>query len=224
MHSLSVKNKAKKEFMHTHFTEKILEKLRDQLVDIYGDGSTYKGVITAHQLIDMARYVPREEQEAVRNNIPSIRDFVELAKREPSALFLINVLKDDTVIVEDMLIPWDKVGSAVAVYKELEKRDLYPDEVTLAVELDTEGKRTFISPLILEDRFLAPLLKEIYKDYEVPKKEKEEGSESLMFLTPWHDIMYTDVFSAKEKEYRLTRKEFEKLLSKGKVYIRFWWD
>jgi len=123
-----------------------------------------------------------------------------------------------------MLILWDKVEFAKAVYKELEKRDLHPDEVSLAVELDAEGKRTFISPLILEDKFLAPLLKEIYEDYEVPKKEEEDGKESLMFVKPWHDIMYTDVFSVKGKEYRVTRKEFEALLAKGKVYIRFWWD
>jgi predicted AlkP superfamily pyrophosphatase or phosphodiesterase len=129
------------------------------------------------------------------------------------------------VIVEDMLIPWDKVEFAIAVYKELEKRDLHPNEVSLAVELDAEGKRTFISPLIIfENKFLAPLLKEIYKDYEVPKKEEEDGKESLMFVVPWYDIMYTDVFSVKEEEYRLTRKEFEALLAKGKVYIRFWWD
>jgi hypothetical protein len=207
-----------------HFTEKVLETLRGQLVDIQGDGSTYKGVITSQQLVEVARLLPKEELEVVVNNIPPIKDFVELAKREPSTLFLIEVLMGVGVTVEDMLIPWDKVEFAKAVYKELEKRDLYPDEVSLAVELDAEGKRTFISPLILEDKFLAPLLKEIYEDYEVPKKEEEDGKESLMFVVPWYDIMYTDVFSVKGKEYSLTRKEFEALLTKGKAYIRFWWD
>jgi len=128
------------------------------------------------------------------------------------------------VTVEDMLIPWDKGEFAKAVYKELKQRDLHPDMVSLAVELDAEGKRTYLSPLILEDKFLAPLLKEIYEDFEVPKKEEEDGKESLMFVKPWRDIMYTDVFSVKGKEYRVTRKEFEALLAKGKVYIRFWWD
>ena len=207
-----------------HFTEKVVETLRDQLVDIQGDGGIYKGVITSQQLVEVARLLPKEELEVVVNNIPPIKDFVELAKREPSTLFLIEVLMGVGVTVEDMLIPWDKVEFAKAVYKELEKRDLHPDEVSLAVELDAEGKRTFISPLILEDKFLAPLLKEIYEDYEVPKKEEEDGKESLMFVKPWHDIMYTDVFSVKGKEYRVTRKEFEALLAKGKVYIRFWWD
>jgi len=207
-----------------HFTEKVVEAIRGQLVDIHGDGGTYKGVITSQQLIEVAKLLPKEELEVVVNNIPPIKDFAELAKREPSILFLIEVLMGVGVTVEDMLIPWDKVEFAIAVYKELEKRDLHPDEVSLAVELDVEGRRTFVSPLILEDKILAPLLKEIYEDFEVPKKEEEDGKESLMFVKPWHDIMYTDVFSVKEKEYRLTREEFEALLTKGKAYIRFWWD
>ena len=207
-----------------HFTEKVVEAIRGQLVDIHGDGGTYKGVITSQQLIEVAKLLPKEELEVVVNNIPPIKDFAELAKREPSILFLIEVLMGVGLTVEDMLIPWDKVEFAIAVYKELEKRDLHPDEVSLAVELDVEGRRTFVSPLILEDKFLAPLLKEIYEDFEVPKKEEEERKESLIFVKPWHDIMYTDVFSVKEKEYSLTRKEFEALLTKGKAYIRFWWD
>jgi hypothetical protein len=207
-----------------HFTEKVLEMLRGQLVDVSGNGATYKGVITSQQLVEVAKPLPKEELEVVVNNIPPIKDFAELAKREPSILFLIEVLMGVSVTVEDMLIPWDKVEFAIAVYKELEKRDLHPDEVSLAVELDVEGRRTFVSPLILEDKFLAPLLKEIYEDFEVPKKEEEDGKESLMFVKPWRDIMYTDVFSVKGKEYRVTRKEFEALLAKGKVYIRFWWD
>jgi hypothetical protein len=207
-----------------HFTEKVLETLRGHIVDIHGDGGTYKGVITSQQLVEVAKLLPKEELEVVVNNIPPIKDFAELAKREPSTLFLIEVLMGVGVTVEDMLIPWDKVEFAKAVYKELKKQDLHPDEVSLAVELDAEGKRTFISPLILEDKFLAPLLKEIYKDYEVPKNEEEDGKESLMFVKPWRDIMFTDVFSVKGKEYRLTRKEFEELLARGKVYIRFWWD
>jgi len=207
-----------------HFTEKVVEAIRGQLVDIHGDRGTYKGVITSQQLIEVAKLLPKEELEVVVNNIPPIKDFAELAKREPSILFLIEVLMGVGVTVEDMLIPWDKVEFAIAVYKELEKRDLHPDEVSLAVELDVEGGRTFVSPLILEDKILAPLLKEIYEDYEVPKKEEENGKESLMFVKPWRDIMYTDVFSVKGKEYSLTRKEFEALLAKGKVYIRFWWD
>ncbi|AJB42077.1 hypothetical protein TCARB_1029 [Thermofilum adornatum 1505] len=207
-----------------HFTEKVLETLRGQLVDIHGDGGTYKGVITSQQLIEVARLLPKEELEVVVNNIPPIKDFAELAKREPSILFLIEVLMGVGVTVEDMLIPWDKVEFAIAVYKELKKRDLHPDEVSLAVELDVEGRRTFVSPLILEDKILAPLLKEIYEDFEVPKKEEEDGKESLMFVKPWRDIMYTDVFSVKGKEYSLTREEFEAILAKGKVYIRFWWD
>ncbi|NAZ25466.1 MAG: hypothetical protein GU357_06890 [Thermofilum sp.] len=207
-----------------HFTEKVLETLRGQLVDVSGNEATYKGVITAQQLVEVAKLLPKEELEVVVNNIPPIKDFAELAKREPSILFLIEVLMGVSVTVEDMLIPWDKVEFAIAVYKELEKRDLHPDEVSLAVELDVEGRRTFVSPLILEDKFLASLLKEIYEDFEVPKKEEEDGKESLMFVKPWRDIMYTDVFSVKGKEYRVTRKEFEALLAKGKVFIRFWWD
>jgi len=88
-----------------HFTEKVVEVLRDQLVDVTGHGTYYRGVITAQQLVEIAKLPPKEELEELVNEIPPIKDFVELAKREPSALFLIHVHVGDCVIVDSMLVP-----------------------------------------------------------------------------------------------------------------------
>lgn len=199
-----------------HFTEKVLETLRGQLVDVSGNGATYKGVISAQQLVEVAKFLPKEELEVVVNSIPPIKDFVELAKREPSTLFLVNVLMDECVIVEGMLIPWDKVEFAKAVIRELKKRHLHPDEIYPAVELEAEGRRTFIAPLIVECKLVGSLLKEIDEDFE----ESEEEGDS-MFVAPWYDIL-DDMLTG--KEYKLTHKEFEELVTKGKAYIMFWWD
>ena len=46
-----------------HFTEKVVEVLRDQLVDVIGRGTYYRGVITAQQLVEVARLIPKEELE-----------------------------------------------------------------------------------------------------------------------------------------------------------------
>ena len=197
-----------------HFTEKVVEVLRDQLVDVTGHGTYYKGVITAQQLVEVAKFLPKEELEELVNNIPPLKDFVELAKREPSVLFFIHVHVGDCVIVEGMLVPWDKIEFAKAVIGELKKRHLHPDEVSPVVQPNTEGRRTFIALLIVESKFIHPLIKEIDPDYE-ESEEEEEGN--LMFTTPWEDIVT-------EKEFRLTRKDFEELLAKGKGYIMLWWD
>ena len=192
-----------------HFTEKVVEVLRDQLVDVTGHGTYYRGVITAQQLVEVASFLPKEELEDLVNNIPPIKDFAELAKREPSTLFLIHVHVGDCVIVEGMLVPWDKIEFAKAVIRELKERRFNPNMVSPVVELDTEGRMTFIAPLIVE-------IKD--DDYE---EEWDIGNLAslvdLTFVVPWYDI-------SSEKEVRLTRRDFEALLAKGKVYIRLWWD
>jgi hypothetical protein len=106
-----------------HFTKKIVEVLRGQLVDVTGRRTYYKGVITAQQLVEVAKLLPKEELEELVNNIPPIKDFAELAKRDPSTLFLIHVHVGDCVIVEGMLVPWDKIEFAKAVIKETQKND-----------------------------------------------------------------------------------------------------
>ncbi len=206
--------KAENTSASTHFTEKVVEALRDQLVDVTGHGTYNRGVITAQQLVEVASFLPKEELEDLVNNIPPIKDFAELAKREPSTLFLIHVHVGDCVIVEGMLVPWDKIEFAKAVIRELKERRFNPNTVSPVVELNTEGRRTFIAPLIVESKFIHPLIKEIDPDYE-ENEEEEEGD--LMFTTPWEDIVT-------EKESRLSRRDFEALLANGKVYIRLWWD
>ena len=201
--------KAENTSVSPHFTEKIVEVLRDQLVDVTGRGKYYKGVITAQQLVEIAKFLPKEELEDLVNNIPPIKDFAELAKREPSTLFLIHVHVGDCVIVEGMLVPWDKIEFAKTLIRELKERRLNPNMVSPAVELDTEGRRTFIAPLIVE-------IKD--DDHEDEWNIGNLASlGDLTFLVPWHDI-------SSEKEARLTRRDFEALLAKGKVYIRLWWD
>jgi hypothetical protein len=191
-----------------HFTEKVVDVLRGQLVDVTGHGTYLRGVITAQQLVEVAKLLPKEELEELVNNIPPIKDFVELAKREPSILFLIHVHVGDCVIVEGMLIPWDKIEFAKAVIRDLKKRDLHPDEVYPAVELDTEGGRIFIAPLIFESKD---------DDYEEENLGDLTSVGDLTFAVPWYDI-------STENKVRLTRKDFEALVAKGKGYIRLWWD
>ncbi len=81
--------------------------------------------------------------------------------------------------------------------------------VSPVVELDTESRMTFIAPIIVE-------IKD--DDHE---EEWDKGNlaslGNLTFVVPWYDI-------SSEKEVRLTRRDFEALLAKGKVYIRLWWD
>jgi hypothetical protein len=191
----------------------VVEALRGQFVDVREyvgkRGTYYWGVITAQQLVEVARLLPKEELEVIYNGIPPIKDFVELARREPSTLFLIHVRIGDFVIVEGMLVPWDKMEFAKAVIRELKKRHLHPDEVSPAVELDAGGRRIFITPSIVEDKFVNSLTGDVDDDHE------EEGD--LMFIAPWYDILTM-------KGGRLTRKDFEALVAKGKGYIMLWWD
>jgi hypothetical protein len=201
--------KAENTSVSPHFTEKVIEVLRDQLVDVTGHGTYYKGAITAQQLVEIAKFLPKEELEDLVNNIPPIKDFAELAKREPSTLFLIHVHVGDCVIVEAMLIPWDKKEFAKTLIRELKKRRFNPNMVSPVVELEADGRRTFIAPLIVE-----------IKDDD-DEEEWNIGNLAslgdLTFVVPWYDI-------SSEKEVRLTRRDFEALLAKGKVYIRLWWD
>ena len=115
-------------------------------------GTYYRGVITSQQLVEVAKLLPKEELEDLVNEIPPIKDFVELPKREPSALFLVNVYLDDCVIVDSMLVPWDKIEFAKAVIRELKKRRLNPNMVSPVVDLEADGRRIFISPLIVESK------------------------------------------------------------------------
>jgi hypothetical protein len=132
--------------------EELLKALHEKRAYVTGHGKYYKGVITAQQIVEVARLIPKEELEDLVNEIPPIKDFVELAKREPSALFLVNVYLDDCVIVEGMLIPWDKMEFAKTLIGELKKRRLNPNMVSPVVELEADGRRTFISPLIVESK------------------------------------------------------------------------
>jgi hypothetical protein len=45
-----------------------------------------------------------------------------------------------------MLVPWDKIEFAKAVIRELKERRFNPNMVSPVVELDTEGRMTFIAP------------------------------------------------------------------------------
>jgi len=81
--------------------------------------------------------------------------------------------------------------------------------VSPVVELEADGRRTFISPLIVESKD---------DDHE---DEWDIGNLAslgdLTFVVPWYD-------TSSEKEARLTRRDFEALLAKGKGYIMLWWD
>ena len=206
-----------------HFTEKVLETLRGQLVDIHGDGGTYKGVITAQQLVEVARLIPKEELEEMVNDIPPIKDFVELAKREPSTLFLVNVLMDECVIVEAVLIPIDRAKELVRpLVKKLEKQLLQPDEILPVVEVEREGKKMFVQPPFIGKMFSWPTMAENAgneEEYEYEEEildKVEYGCDELPVV--WDDILTL------EKEVRLTCEEYESLVAKGKAYIMLWWD
>ncbi|AGT35180.1 hypothetical protein N186_04105 [Thermofilum adornatum] len=206
-----------------HFTEKVLETLRSQLVDVSGNGATYKGVITAQQLVEVARLIPKEELEEMVNDIPPIKDFVELAKREPSTLFLVNVLMDECVIVEAVLIPIDRAKELVRpLVKKLEKQLLQPDEILPVVEVEREGKKMFVQPPFIGKMFSWPTMAENAgneEEYEYEEEildKVEYGCDELPVV--WDDILTL------EKEVRLTCEEYESLVAKGKAYIMLWWD
>jgi len=200
-----------------HFTEKVLETLRGQLVDVSGKEATYKGVITAQQLVEVARLIPKEELEEVVNNIPPIKDFVELATREPSTLFLVNVLMDECVIVEAVLIPMDRAKELVRpLVEKLEKQLLQPDEILPVVEVEREGKKMFVQPPFIGKMFSWPTMAESAGNEEEILYKFEYGCDELPVV--WDDILTW------EKEVRLTCEEYESLVAKGKAYIMLWWD
>lgn len=207
-----------------HFTEKVLETLRGQLVDVSGNEATYKGVITAQQLVEMARLIPKEELEEVVNDIPPIKDFVELAKREPSTLFLVNVLMDECVIVEAVLIPMERAKELVRpLVKKLEKQLLQPDEILPVVEVEREGKKMFVQPPFIGKMFSWPTMAENAGNEE----EEYENNEEILYKVEYGcdelPVVWDDILTW-EKEVRLTCEEYESLVAKGKAYIMLWWD
>jgi len=198
-----------------HFTEKAVEALRGRLVDVCGDGTYYKNVITSQQLVEVARLIPKDELEDLVDNIPPIKDFVELAQREPSTLFLINVSIGDNptnnyVIVDAVLIPMDKANELLRpLLGEVGKQDREPEEIFPVVEVEREGREMFVEPPVIGDK-LADSLR-------AGSVEVEEDICNELPVT-WYDILTW------EREVILTCEEYKTLVAKGKAYVMLWWD
>jgi hypothetical protein len=92
------------------FTRKVLEILRlpkHRLFENY-----YSGYVTSSQLIEVSEVLPPENLEERQNFSPRVRDFVEVARAEPKAIFEVYVIpeerEDERLSVEGCWIPSDR--------------------------------------------------------------------------------------------------------------------
>jgi len=107
------------------FTRKVLEMLKLPK----RDHCYYKGRITSAQLIEVAKLLPDLNLNDRQNFGPTVRDFVEVAKREPRAQFEVYVITeprdDERFTVEGVWIPSDRQDLIEFILRQ----GGYPEEV-----------------------------------------------------------------------------------------------
>ena len=77
------------------FTNKIIEKLGDKLRRNPYDKTYYSGVITSQDLLSIASLLPEENLNDRQNYSPALKDFIEVARKEPKALFEVYLITED---------------------------------------------------------------------------------------------------------------------------------
>ena len=95
------------------FTKRVLEYLEDVRAELKCYFHDYcSGVVTAEQLLKIAEMVPPENLEDRQNEAPRFADFLEAARMEPRARFLIYIITDvrpdERVTIDGALIPADR--------------------------------------------------------------------------------------------------------------------
>jgi len=126
------------------FTRKVIEylnleeQMRKWLESIgvkWSPDDYYRGVATAEQLIKVAEMIPKANLRDRQNDSPTFRTFLEVAKREPRALFELYVITevrpDERVTVDGVLIPADRQDLIKYVLKRAlkEPNEMWEEEV-----------------------------------------------------------------------------------------------
>jgi hypothetical protein len=99
------------------FTNKILEYLRERRVEILAEYGIYVTVVNSEQLLEIAGMLPPEQLSDRQNKAPTFGDFVEIAKREPRALFEMHIVPsirpDERVAINGTYLPLENCGLIV---------------------------------------------------------------------------------------------------------------
>ncbi|MGC8578201.1 MAG: hypothetical protein ACP5M7_09470 [Thermoproteota archaeon] len=92
------------------FTDAVIEKLRPRLVFTYG---TYAGTLNSQELLSVEHLIPQDLMETERQNYsPTLKDFFNVAKKEPRATFMAYVVPkerpDERITVEGACVPKER--------------------------------------------------------------------------------------------------------------------
>jgi len=75
-------------------------------------GGIYVGVVAAEELLKVAELLPPANLDDSQNAAPALRDFLEVARAEPRALFQVYVVPstrpDERLTVEGVYVPSDR--------------------------------------------------------------------------------------------------------------------
>jgi hypothetical protein len=111
--SLVENSKQERLYGEKGFTNKIIEKLGDKLRRNPYDKTYLGGTITSQDLLSIVPLIPEENLEDRQNDSPTLRDFIEVARKEPNALFEVYVITEDRdderITVDGVYIPIDNV-------------------------------------------------------------------------------------------------------------------
>jgi hypothetical protein len=107
------------------FTDAILERLRPRFVYSFG---TYSSELESNELLSIKDLLPPEQFKERQNASPTLADFMEVAEKEPKALFMTYIVPkgrpDERVTVEGACVPQERKD----LIDFLHKKALYPPD------------------------------------------------------------------------------------------------
>jgi len=108
------------------FTTVIVKKLQEHIDWRYSNPPEYyRGYVPSQALLTVSDLIPPENLRLRQNASPTVRDFVEFARKNPEAYFLFYVIgrdrEDERVSIEGACLPEEKPDTMKRL-KELEKR------------------------------------------------------------------------------------------------------
>ncbi|MGC8870908.1 MAG: hypothetical protein ACP5PT_07460 [Brevinematia bacterium] len=107
------------------FTKKVVETLRNYLTEDFG---ILRGRIPSEALLKIVPLLPSEQLEERQNNSPMLKDFVEVAEKEPRAMFQCYIVteerSDERITVEGIEIPEER-EDLISLIRE---RAVYPPD------------------------------------------------------------------------------------------------
>jgi hypothetical protein len=109
------------------FTDQVLEYLTKNNVKLEPGAGIYRAIVNSKQLIDISKMLPPEQLEERQNESPTFKDFLEVAMKEPRALFEIYIVPkwrfDERVTVDGVHLPNDPELVDLLLSRALNKPD-----------------------------------------------------------------------------------------------------